>query len=103
VTEKRQWRFLADRPTPYNPAVRPDRNADVPWGRAWTLDDGRKRVVVEVEANRAALDAYLAGTLPQTGRLAIQSEGRSAIEKHLGERKLPARLLVTAGGVRSRA
>ena len=100
---KERWRFLADVPSAYNPTTRPDGRADIPWGRAWTLANERRRVVVEVEANKAALDAYLGGTLPRTGRLALQSEGRTAIEKHLGERKLPARILVTAGGVRTRA
>jgi len=100
---KARWRFLADVPSPYNPTARPGGSADIPWGRAWTLADTRTRVVVEVEANAAALKAYLAGTLPSTGRRALQSEGRTAIEKHLGERKLPARILITAGGVRRRA
>ena len=97
-----RWRLLVEAPTPYNPTVRPGGTADVPWGRAWTLggDTGR-RVVVEVEANAAALAAYSDGTLPKTGRLAIQSEGRSAIECRLGDRKLPARILITASGVRS--
>jgi hypothetical protein len=44
----------------------------------------------------------MAGTLPQTGRLAIQTEGRSAIESHLGDRKLPTHILITASGVRSK-
>ena len=96
-----QRRFLVERPTPYNPTVRPGGSADVPWGRAWTLADGTDRVVIEVEANAAALAAYRDGTLPQTGRLAIQSEGRSAIESHLGDRKLPQSILITAAGVRS--
>ncbi len=96
----RTRQFLVERPTPYNPSVRPKGTAAVPWGRAWTLADGNKRVVVEVEANAAALDAYMAGTLPQTGRLAIQTEGRSAIESHLGDRKLPTHILITASGVR---
>jgi hypothetical protein len=96
-----QRQFLVDRPTPYNPTVRPKGTDTVPWGRAWTLADGDKRVVVEVEANAAALDAYMAGTLPQTGRLAIQTEGRSAIESHLGDRTLPTHILITAAGVRS--
>jgi hypothetical protein len=92
--------FLVERPTPYNPTVRPKGTDTVPWGRAWTLADGDKRVVVEVEANAAALDAYAAGTLPQTGRLAIQTEGKSAIESHLGDRTLPTHILITAAGVR---
>jgi len=96
----RTRQFLVERPTPYNPSVRPKGTAAVPWGRAWTLADGNKRVVVEVEANAAALDAYVAGTLPQTGRLAIQTEGRSAIESHLGDRTLPTHILITAAGVR---
>lgn len=95
-----RWRFLVDAPSPYNPTVRPNGTADIPWGRAWTLAHGGVRVVVEVEANAAALDAYVKGTLPKTGRRAFQSEGRSAIEKHLAERRLPARILITAGGVR---
>jgi hypothetical protein len=98
----RTRQFLVERPTPYNPSVRPKGTAAVPWGRAWTLADGNKRIVVEVEASAAALDAYMAGTLPQTGRLAIQTEGRSAIESHLGDRKLPTHILITASGVRSK-
>jgi hypothetical protein len=97
----RPRQFLVERPTPYNPTVRPKGTADVPWGRAWTLLDGAKRVVVEVEANAAALEAYANGTLPQTGRLAIQTEGRSAIESHLDDQKLPTHLVITAAGVRS--
>ncbi len=93
-------RFLVERPTPYNPTVRPNGTASVPWGRAWTLADGDRQVVVEVEANAAALEAYVNGTLPQTGRLAIQTEGRSAIESHLEDRTLPKHLMITAGGVR---
>jgi hypothetical protein len=96
----RNRQFLVERPTPYNPTVRPKGTENVPWGRAWTLVDGAKHVVVEVEANAAALEAYVNGTLPQTGRLAIQTEGRSAIESHLDDRKLPTRILITAGGVR---
>lgn len=97
---RKRRRFLVDMPTPYNPTVRPDGTADVPWGRAWTLADGDKQVVVEVEANAAALEAYVNGSLPQTGRLAIQTEGRSAIEAHLDDRTLPKHLKITAGGVR---
>ena len=65
-----------------------------------TLADGDRQVVVEVEANAAALEAYVNGSLPQTGRLAIQTEGRSAIEAHLDDRTLPKHLKITAGGVR---
>jgi hypothetical protein len=94
------WRFLVEKPTAYNPSVRPDGKDAVPWGRAWTLASGRKPVVVEVEASAAAIAAYVDGTLPKTGRRAIQSEGRSAIETYLSERKLPDRILITVQGVR---
>ncbi len=71
------------------------------WGRTWTLerDDG-KRAVVEVETSQAALDAYAAGTLPRTARLAIQTEGRSAFTEHLGDARLPKRIHITGVGVR---
>jgi hypothetical protein len=95
-----RWRFLVETPTAYNPTVRDGGTAEVPWGRAWTLDREGSRAVVEVEASAAALAAYAAGSLPQTGRAAIQSEGRTAVERYLEERTLPARLLVTAAGVR---
>ena len=96
-----RWRFLVERPTGYNPATRADGIPGTPWGRTWTLerDDGERRVV-DVEANSAALEAYLAGTLPKAGRVAIQSEGRAAIEKHLGEKDLPRRIRITGTGVR---
>lgn len=96
------WRFLHDVPNAYNPAVRADGSPEVPWGRAWSLARAGDRALVEVEANAASLAAYAAGTLPKTGRLAIQTEGRSAVERYLGERALPRRLLVTAGGIRRR-
>ena len=96
----RRWRFLVETPTPYNPTVRDGGTADVPWGRSWVLDRDGARAVVEVEASVAALAAYAAGSLPQTGRAAIQSEGRTAVERYLEERTLPARLLITAAGVR---
>ncbi|TML91513.1 MAG: hypothetical protein E6G08_00430 [Actinobacteria bacterium] len=80
--------------------MRPEGTAAVPWGRAWTLARDGKSVVVEVEASAAAIAAYVDGTLPKPGRLAIQSEGRSAVEKYLAERKLPSRILITAQGVR---
>jgi hypothetical protein len=95
-----RWRFLVERPTAYNPSVRPDGTDAVPWGRSWTLASDAKRVLVEVEATAAALAAYTDGTLPKTGRRAIQSEGRSAVETYLSERKLPDRIRITAQGVR---
>jgi hypothetical protein len=100
---KHQWRFLVDTPTAYTPSSRANSARDSPWGRAWTLerDDG-KRALVEVETNQAALDAYLARTLPQTARTAIQTEGRSAIEHHLGDAKLPALIHITGAGIRRR-
>ena len=61
----------------------------------------RVAAIVTTGGGAAALAAYRDGTLPQTGRLAIQSEGRSAIESHLGDRKLPQSILITAAGVRS--
>jgi hypothetical protein len=96
-----QRRFLVDVPTPYNPTVRPNGTADVPWGRAWTLAENGEQIVVEVEASAAALEAYVNGTLPKTGRLAIQTEGRSAIESHLEDHSLPRQLKITAAGVRT--
>lgn len=99
-TKPPRWRFLAATPVAYNPSSRPDGLAESQWGRTWTLerDDGR-RALVEVETNRAALDAYLDGSLPKTARRAIQTEGRSAVEEHLGDAKLPALLHITAAGV----
>jgi hypothetical protein len=90
-------------PVAYNPSTRPGGDADTHWGRTWTLerDDGR-RVEVEIETSPAAIDAYLAGTLPMTARRAIQTEGRSALEARLREAKLPSRIHITEGGVRKR-
>lgn len=96
-----EWRFLTEVPNAYNPTVRPDGSVDVPWGRSWLLAREDARAVVEVEASTAALEAYAKGTLPKTGRVAIQTEGRSAVERHLGDRKLPERILITAAGLRS--
>ena len=98
---KQRWRFLVDRPTAYNPSTRSKRMLGSNWGRAWTLerDDG-KRAHVDVETSAAALDAYLAGTLPMTAREAIQTEGRSAIARHLGDAKLPAVIHITGAGIR---
>jgi hypothetical protein len=94
------WRFLVEVPNAYNPTVRTGGRVDVPWGRSWSLARDDARAVVEVEASAKALEAYAQGTLPKTGRIAIQTEGRSAIERYLGERKLPPRILITAAGVR---
>ena len=98
-----RWRFLVDMPTAYNPSSRPEGMRDSRWGRTWTLerDDG-KRALVEIETSQAALDAYVAGTLAKTARLAIQTEGRSAIEAHLGDAKLPAMIHITGSGVHRR-
>jgi hypothetical protein len=96
-----RWRFLVEMPTAYNPSSRPDGMQESAWGRTWTLerDDG-KRAVVEIETNQAALDAYVAGTLPKAARLAIQTEGRSALEEKLGNAKLPSVLHITGAGIR---
>jgi hypothetical protein len=98
---KHEWRFLVETPTAYNPSTRAKSRRGSPWGRAWTLerDDG-KRACVEVETTQAALDAYLAGTLPKTARVAIQTEGRSAVARHLGDAKLPAVIHITGAGIR---
>lgn len=96
-----RWRFLVHGPEPYNPSAESKATADSSWGRRWTLgrDDG-EQCTVEVEATTSALDAYNAGSLPATARRAIQSEGRSAVEGHLGDRSLPARITITPTGVR---
>jgi hypothetical protein len=96
-----RWRFLVQGPEAYNPSVGSEATADSSWGRRWTLgrDDG-KQCSVEVEASSSALDAYNAGSLPATARRAIQSEGRSAVEGHLGDRSLPMRITITPTGVR---
>jgi hypothetical protein len=101
VTKPVRWRFLAELPAAYNPSTRPGGNADTHWGRTWTLerDDG-KRAEVEIETSPAAIDAYLAGTLPMTARRAIQTEGRSALDDRLGDAKLPSRIHITERGVR---
>jgi hypothetical protein len=103
MSKPSRWRFLVEMPAPYNPSTRPDGMRESQWGRTWTLerDDG-KRAVVEIETSQAALDAYIAGTLPPTARLAIQTEGRSAIEEHLGEAKLPTAIHITGAGIRRR-
>jgi hypothetical protein len=100
VSGEARWRFLVDRPAPYNPTVREGGTPDVPWGRGWTLGREGRRALVEVEANAAALEAYRDGTLPAGCRLAIQTEGRSAVEEHLDDRRPPRRLVVTAAGIR---
>jgi hypothetical protein len=103
VSKDARWRFLAELPGAYNPSTRPGGDAESHWGRRWWLerDDG-KRAEVEIETSKAAIDAYLAGTLPMTARRAIQTEGRSALEDRLGEAKLPSRIHITEGGVRRR-
>jgi hypothetical protein len=103
MTAGARWRFLANVPTPYNPSTRPGGDTESQWGRTWSLerDDGR-RAEVEVETSKAALDAYLAGTLPMTARRAIQTEGRSALEDRIGDAKLPSRIHITERGVRRR-
>jgi len=103
VTKDARWRFLAELPTAYNPSTRPGGDPESQWGRTWMLerDDG-KRAEVDVETSKAALEAYLAGTLPMTARRAIQTEGRSALQDRLGDAKLPSRIHVTEGGVRRR-
>jgi hypothetical protein len=97
------WRFLVERPTAYNPSTRAKSKSDSHWGRTWTLerDDG-KRARVDVETSPAALDAYLAGALPETARVAIQTEGRSAIARHLDDTRLPAAIQITGAGIRRR-
>ena len=96
-----RWRFLVELPGAYNPSTRPGGLAESMWGRSWTLEreDGRQ-AVVHVEASPEALAAYLKGTLPQTARHAIQTEGRSAVERHLAEKRLPELIHITGGGVR---
>ena len=98
-----RWRFLAELPAAYNPSTRPGGDAETHWGRRWSLerDDG-KRAEIEIETSKAALDAYLAGTLPMTARRAIQTEGRSALDDHLGDAKLPGLIHITERGVRRR-
>jgi hypothetical protein len=98
---KHRWRFLTETPTAYNPSARAKSKHGGAWGRAWTLerDDGR-RAHVDVETSPAALDAYLAGTLPKSAREAIQTEGRSAIARHLADTKLPTVIYITGAGIR---
>lgn len=98
-----RWRFLAELPAAYNPSTRPGGDAETHWGRRWSLerDDG-KRAEIEIETSKAALDAYLAGTLPMTARRAIQTEGRSALDDRLGDAKLPSLIHITERGVRRR-
>jgi len=100
-SDEPRWRFIVDGPSPYNPSVRPGGKKDFQWGRTWTLqrDDG-ERALVEVEANAAALEAYVDGTISKAGRVAIQTEGRSAVEAHLTEDDLPDRIHITKTGVR---
>jgi hypothetical protein len=101
VSKGARWRFLAELPAAYNPSTRPSGDPATHWGRTWSLerDDG-KRAEVEIETSKAALDAYLAGTLPMTARRAIQTEGRSALDDRLGDAKLPSRIHITETGVR---
>ena len=96
-----RWRFLVETPTPYNPSARVKSKRGSSWGRAWTLerDDG-ERAHVDVETSMEALDAYHAGTLPKTAREAIQTEGRSAIARHLEDTKLPPVIHITGAGIR---
>ena len=96
-----RWTFLAELPGAYNPSTRPDGMRDSAWGRTWLLerDDGTQ-AEVQVETSPAALDAYSAGTLPKTARLAIQTEGRSALEGHLADAKLPKLIHITPSGIR---
>jgi hypothetical protein len=101
VTKRVRWTFLAELPAAFNPSTRPGGDPATHWGRTWTLerDDG-KRAEVEIETTSAAIDAYLAGTLPMTARRAIQTEGRSALDDRLGDTKLPSRIHITERGVR---
>ena len=96
-----RWRFLVETPGAYNPSTRPEGMQESQWGRTWTLerDDGA-RAQVQVETSPEALDAYVAGTLPKTARRAIQTEGRSALEDHLADAKLPRLIRITGTGIR---
>lgn len=96
-----RWRFLVEMPGAYNPSSRPHGMQDSAWGRTWLLerDDGT-RAEVQVETSAAALDAYRDGTLPKTARRAIQTEGRSALEDHLAETRLPKLIHITPSGIR---